>query len=207
MPPLFHLAQTRARHIARQLLTDLGDDKVAVSDRYNAYDWIAHPNHQTCWAHLLRHFRRFELRGGESQTTGGNLLIYGEYLLHRWRRLKRGEITRRQFQKELPKHRENDFQVASLRCSIVTIDEPVSPVSGFWRSLRPYSCLLAFPMLIPPTMFCERTLRHAVIWRKLSLGNDSDAGHYLCRTHPQCAGNLSATESQSLQLPATACPC
>ncbi len=172
---LFHLAQTRARHIARQLLIDVGDDKVAVSDRYNAYDWIAHPNHQTCWAHLLRHFARFEMRGGESQTTGGNLIIYSQYLLHRWRCLKKGEITRRQFNKELPKHREMIFKWLHFGAHC---DHRRTRVSC-QKILAQYETLFVFtrfPNVDPTNNVCERALRHAVIWRKLSYGNDSDAG-------------------------------
>jgi transposase len=72
---LFHLVRSRVRSIARQLLKDV-EDKVVVSDRYNAYDWIADPHHQACWAHMLRHFKRFELRDSESQIAGGMLLTH-----------------------------------------------------------------------------------------------------------------------------------
>lgn len=171
---LFHLVRSRARRIARQLLKDV-EDKVVVSDRYNAYDWIADPHHQTCWAHLLRHFKRFELRGGESQITGGNLLIYGEYLLHRWRRLKDGTITRREFQQEFPKHREMIFKWLTFGASC---DHRRTRISC-QRILRQYETLFVFtryPNVDPTNNVCERALRHAVIWRKLSFGNDSDNG-------------------------------
>lgn len=171
---LFHLVQSRARSIARKLLKDV-EDKVVVSDRYNAYDWIADPHHQTCWAHLLRHFKRFEMRGGESQTVGGNLLIYGEYLLHRWQQLKNGEITRRHFQNELPKHRENIFKWLQFGAQGNHRRTRIS----CQRILKQYETLFVFtryPNVDPTNNVCERALRHAVIWRKLSFGNDSDAG-------------------------------
>lgn len=171
---LFHLVRSRATSIARQLLKDV-EDKVVVSDRYSAYNWIADPHHQTCWAHLLRHFKRFELRDGESQTAGGMLLIYGEYLLHRWRRLKDGMITRREFQQELPRHREmiHKWLIFGANC-----DHRRTRVSC-QRILKQYETLFVFtryPNVDPTNNICERALRHAVIWRKLSFGNDSDSG-------------------------------
>ncbi|MBI1184854.1 IS66 family transposase [bacterium] len=171
---LFHLARTRTRHIARQLLSDV-EDRVAVSDRFTAYDWIAHPKHQTCWAHLLRHFRRFELRDGQSQTAGGMLLMYGEYLLHRWRQLKDGTISRREFQNELPRHREMIYKWLHFGTHC---DHRRTRISC-QKILAQYETLFVFtryPNVDPTNNVCERALRHPVIWRKLCYGNDSDAG-------------------------------
>lgn len=171
---LFHLVRSRATSIAHHLLKDI-NDAVVVSDRYNAYNWIADPQHQTCWAHLLRHFKRFEMRGGESYTTGAMLIQYGEYLLHRWRRLRNGDISRREFQKELSQHRQDIYKWLKFGANC---DHRRTRVSC-QRILQQYETLFVFtryPNVDPTNNVCERALRHPVIWRKLSFGNDSDDG-------------------------------
>ncbi len=61
--------------------------------------------HQTCWAHLLRHFKRLELRDEESAEVGAWLVRYSEYLLHRWRQVCDGHLARSDFDAEMPQHR------------------------------------------------------------------------------------------------------
>ena len=101
--------------------------------------------------------------------------MYSEYLLHRWRRVKDGTITRRDFQKEFSKHREMIFKWLDYG---TRIDHRRTRVS-WQRILKPYETLFVFtryPNVDPTNNVGELALRHPAIWRKLCYGNDSDSG-------------------------------
>ena len=100
---LFHIAPHRDQATAQRLLGD-NPDNVSTSDRFSAYNGLDPQRHQTCWAHLIRTFRRFQLRDGPSRCIGGMLEHYADYLLHRWRQDKRGHLSRDDFLTEVPQH-------------------------------------------------------------------------------------------------------
>jgi transposase len=97
------VADKRDAAVAQALL-GASTDQVSTSDRFTAYNWLDDERHQTCWAHLLRTWRRFQLRDGPSVQVGGMLEIHTDYLLHRWRELQRGHLSRADFLAEVPQH-------------------------------------------------------------------------------------------------------
>jgi hypothetical protein len=113
---LFHISANRKRSTAEKLLGD-DPDALTTSDRFTAYARLDPQRHQTCWAHLLRAFKRFRLRDGPSAQVGGMLEMYGDYLLHRWREVKRGHLSRADFLNEVPQH----------QALCVTMSETTSP--------------------------------------------------------------------------------
>jgi transposase len=171
---LFHIAPHRDQATAQSLLGD-NPDSVSTSDRFTAYNGLDPDRHQTCWAHLMRTFRRFQLRDGPSQRIGGMLEIYGDYLLHRWRAVKRGHLSRVDFRTEVPQHQADIRRWLELgACS-----SHQATAGTCRRLLRQWPILWTFTRyegVEPTNNAVERALRPAVIWRKLCYGTASAAG-------------------------------
>lgn len=171
---LFHIAPRRNQAAAQALLGD-NSEAISTSDRFTAYNGLDPERHQTCWAHLNRTFRRFQLRDGPSQRVGGMLEIYADYLLHRWREVKRGHLSRDDFLVEVSQHQ------ADIRrwLEIGACASHPSTAGTCRRLLRQWPILWTFTRytgIEPTNNAVERALRHGVIWRKLCYGTASEAG-------------------------------
>jgi transposase len=171
---VFRIAPRRNQATAQALLGN-NPDAVSTSDRFTAYNSRDPEHHQTCWAHLVRAFRRFQLRDGPSQRIGVMLEIYADYLLHRWREVKRGHLSRDDFLAEVPQH-----QADIRHCLEVGACAPHTSTAGTCRRLlRQWPMLWTFTRydgIEPTNNAAERALRHGVIWRKLCYGTASEAG-------------------------------
>ncbi|MEO1441219.1 MAG: transposase [Chloroflexota bacterium] len=131
--------------------------------------------HQTCWAHLLRAFRRFQLRDGPSAQVGGMLDIYSDYLLHRWRDVKRGHLSRVDFLNEVPQHQAHIRHWLEIGSGL----DQEQTAGTCRRLLRQWPILWTFTRfegVEPTNNAVERALRHGVIWRKLCYGTASENG-------------------------------
>ena len=86
---------------------------IVGSDRWSAYNWLAPPRRQLCWAHLKRDSLREKLveRGGESQRLGEAFLGQVESLCRLWQRVRDGTLSRQDFQ----------TQVAPIRTQVHTL--------------------------------------------------------------------------------------
>lgn len=171
---VFHIAPRRDQATAQALLGD-HPEATSTSDRFTAYNGLDPERHQTCWAHLIRTFRRFQLRDGPSQRVGGMLEDYADYLLHRWREVKRGHVSRDDFLTEVPQH-----QADIRRWLEIGACTPHTSTAGTCRRLlRQWPILWTFTRydgIEPTNNAVERALRHGVIWRKLCYGTASEAG-------------------------------
>ena len=171
---LFRIVASRAAAIAEELL---GADShgSTTSDRWTGYNFLRGERHQTCWAHLLRHFKRLELRDNASAEVGAHLVLYSEYLLHRWRQVREGELSRSDFEAELPQHR-HDIETWLERGAKVRHKKTAGLCRGLLRHSEMLWTFTRHPGVEPTNNDAERALRHGVIWRKLCYGTDSAAG-------------------------------
>lgn len=171
---LFRIVASRAAAIAEELLgADSGGS--TTSDRWAGYNFLRGERHQTCWAHLLRHFKRLELRDDASAEVGAHLVLYSEYLLHRWRQVRQGELSRADFEAELPQHR-HDIETWLERGTNVEHKKTAGLCRGLLRHAEMLWTFTRHPGVEPTNNEAERALRHGVIWRKLCYGTDSAAG-------------------------------
>jgi transposase len=171
---LFRVAARRDAVVAQQLL-GASTDNISTSDRFTAYNWLDDERHQTCWAHLLRMWRRFQLRDGPSAQVGGMLEIHTDYLLHRWRELQRGHLSREDFLVEVPQHQRAIHHWLEIGARL----DHKTTAGTCRRLLRHQSMLWTFtryPNVDPTNNAVERALRHGVIWRKLCYGTASERG-------------------------------
>ena len=171
---LFHISPNRKRSTAEALLGD-DPDATTTSDRFTAYNRLDPQCHQTCWAHLLRAFRRFQLRDGPSTQVGGMLEMYGDYLLHRWREVKRGHLSRDDFLVEVPQH-QADVRRWLETGACLDHDQTAGTCRRLLRHWPILWTFTRFDGVEPTNNAVERALRHAVIWRKLSYGTASEGG-------------------------------
>lgn len=172
---LFRIAPDRHEREAKTLLGDRFQG-IACSDRWWAYNYLAPERRQVCWSHLIRDFTA-QSEGLEPEQSFGQAGL---------------EIAARLFQAW------DDFQLDGDRAQLL---ERVAPLRGELKPLlqrhagkQPKykrtrglarNLLKVWPALwtfserdgVEPTNNrAERGLRGAVIYRKLSLGSQSEAG-------------------------------
>lgn len=149
---------------------------VVCSDRWSAYHSLDLAFRQLCWAHLKRDFQKWLDRGGEAGVAigqGGAEAVRRIFAL--WRDFREKRIGRSALQAALIPVQDQ------LRVALQTGEaSDDAPVRRFCRNiLAVYPALWTFVRLedVEPTNnHAERTLRRAVIWRKVSFGNHSEAG-------------------------------
>ena len=155
---------------------------VVGSDRWHAYNDLELLNRQLCRAHLKRDFQKWLDRGGECAPIGEAGLAAVKRLFELWRDFRQGLIDRPALQVAM-----KPVQEALQRTLEAQGGSADKRVRCFCRKI-----LAVFPALwtytrledVEPTNnHAERTLRMAVIWRKVSFGSHSEGG---CRF----AGNV-----------------
>jgi len=171
---LFHIIASRASEVASGLLgtTEPG---ITTSDRYSAYHFLRGERHQTCWAHLLRHFKRLTLRNAGSRLIGEMLILYTEYLLHRWRRVRDGTLSRADFLAQVPQH-QHDIRWWLEQGAQLKHPKTATLCGGLLKHFEMLWTFTRHEGVEPTNNAVERALRHGVIWRKLCYGTDSQMG-------------------------------
>lgn len=174
---VFKIQARRNTEAARRLLGKAVG--ILTTDRGGMYDWWGLWARQVCWAHLERDFSKIAARGGESAIIGSGLLDLSDELMHYWHRIRDGTLRRETFRRYML------IGAASVQARLRALLEQGT------RSAQPQTArtcaklLAAFPAmwtfvetpgLEPTNNEAERSLRHGVIWRKLSHGTQSHAG-------------------------------
>jgi transposase len=165
------------RHAA-EAQTMLGEryNGVVCSDRWAAYDYLDPARRQLCWAHLLRDFTAHSEGMGEQEAFGTAGLVIAHDLFNTWQQFQQdGDRAALQ------------AAIAPLQAKLRTELEHASRKSTKTRYHRQFArnLLKRWPALwtfshtvgVEPTNnHAERGLRGAVIYRKLSLGTQSERG-------------------------------
>jgi transposase len=171
---VFRIARSRAGAVAAELLGE-EPKPIVISDRFPGYEWIGLKSRQVCWAHLRRDFQAMIDRGGDGAEVGRRLLWQSDKLFESWHKARDGTIQRSTFLQTVawlrPMARSTLERGAACACpkSATTCAE----------LLRLWECLWTFTRVEgvgPTNNAAERALRHAVIWRRISGGTDSEAG-------------------------------
>lgn len=145
------------------------------SDRWTAYGIIDLFHRQVCWAHLKRDFQKWVDWGRESLPIGRAGLEAVQQLFAVWRDFRAGVLDRPGLAAALEPVSQNLHAAleAGLSC-------PNKKAARFCRNvLGVYPALWTFARVAgvePTNNVAERTLRLAVIWRKISFGNHSEGG-------------------------------
>lgn len=171
---VFVIRRSRGGEVARELLGK-GFQGTLVSDRWSGYGWVKVAQRQMCWAHLKRHFVAFEDHGPKARRLGRALQRATRKLFHELNRARDGTIKYATFRNQVrPLQRRIE---ALLRRGVAC---PSKKVAGMCReivALRPALWTFLWrPCVEPTNNHGERVLRHAVVWRRSSLGTDSEVG-------------------------------
>ncbi len=171
---VFRVARSRAGSVARDLLGEQ-PKPIVISDRFPGYEWIGLKSRQVCWAHLRRDMQAMIDRDGDGAEVGRRLLWQSGKLFESWHKVRDGTIQRSTFLQTVawlrPMVRSTLESGSGCACpkTATTCDE----------LLRLWDCLWTFTRVegVEPTNnAAERALRHAVIWRRISGGTDSEVG-------------------------------
>jgi transposase len=171
---LFRVAQDRHEHRARELLD--GNQGIVTSDRWWAYNHLPLRRRQLCWAHLRRDFKAHAEGIGAEKEFGEHGLKICDELFWAWEvYIHTGQRARLR------------SDIRRLRCELKPILRQYSDKAPRYKRTRGMArnLLKAWPALwtfadrrgVEPTNnHAERSLRGAVIYRKLSLGSQSERG-------------------------------
>jgi transposase len=165
------------RHAAEaQIMLGERYNGIVCSDRWRAYDYLDPTRRQLCWAHLRRDFTAHSEGMGEQEEFGNAGLVVAHNLFDAWE----------QFQHD-GKRAALQARIAPLQTKLRAELEHASRKSTKTKYHRQFArnLLKRWPALwtfshtngVEPTNnHAERGLRGAVIYRKLSLGTQSERG-------------------------------
>jgi transposase len=170
---VFLVRAHRSTEVARELLGKVTG--VLVADRYKGYLYWPADAYQFCWAHPIRDFVAMSERGGDSQRIGEALLDETQTMFALWHRVCEGRLTRFFFQIHMGPVRR---RVEALLAKGAALTHPKS--AGLCRSLLERAPALwtfvAIEGVEPTNNSGERSVRHGVLWRKVSFGTQSERG-------------------------------
>jgi transposase len=149
---------------------------IVCSDRYPGYDYLDPTRRQICWSHLLRDFTAHSEGMGEQKDFGNAGLRIAHDLFKAWH----------QFQQDTDRDG-LQARIAPLQTNLRAQLEHASrksPRTKYHRQfarnlLKRWAGLWTFTQtdgVEPTNNHAERGLRGAVIYRKLSLGTQSERG-------------------------------
>ena len=171
---VFTVGRNRSAEVAKSLLGDK-EDLVLTSDRYSAYNWKSTYWRQLCWSHLRRDFQAMIDRGGLGEPIGRRLLKLSDGVFKLWHRRRDDPWETDAMRKRILRMRPTVGRVlrAGTRCGCArtsgTCVEILRVEEGLWN----FACNADVE---PTNNAAERALRHAVIWRRIAGGTDSESG-------------------------------
>jgi transposase len=172
---VLRIAPTRHASEAKTLLGERFPG-IVCSDRYPGYDYLDPTRRQLCWAHLARDFTAHSEGMSEQEDFGYGGLVIAHDLFAAWDNYQQDSDRARLQAKTAP-----------LQDRLRTLLEQAarkSPKTKYHRSfaknlLKRWPALWTFSHtdgVEPTNNHAERGLRGAVIYRKLSLGTQSEQG-------------------------------
>ena len=170
----FKLCIGRGKANLRELLGQRPQGTVG-SDRCGAYNIVDLAMRQVCWAHLKRDFQKWLDRGGEGVAIGQAGLVAVAQVFALWRDFRQGQMDRSTLRTKLgPICVELHHALEAQRdCTDKRVRRFCRNILGVYPALWTFARVEGVE---PTNNHAERTLRLAVIWRKISFGNHSEAG-------------------------------
>jgi transposase len=171
---VFRVARSRAGAVARDLL-GAEPKSVVISDRFPGYEWIDLGSRQVCWAHLRRDFQAMIDRDVGGADVGRPLLRQSNTLFESWHKARDGTIRRSTFLRYMAWLRpmvRRSLERGS-RCACAKTAATCGELLRLWDGLWTFTHVEGVE---PTNNAAERALRHAVIWRRISGGTDSEGG-------------------------------
>jgi transposase len=170
---VFLVQRRRSGEAARALLGTFRG--ILVSDRWSAYLPWPLQQRQLCWAHLKRDFHFISERGSEAGWIGEELLENTRKLFALWHAVRDGTLSWAVFRRNVRPVRDEIEMLFDIgaRCDDAKVSgmcaELLKVKDALWSFVRVRG-------VEPTNNLAERSLRHAVLWRKASFGTHSANG-------------------------------
>jgi transposase len=148
-----------------------------TTDRYNAYNSHEGPR-QLCWSHADRDFEKIADREGFDKWVGEQLLRCKDTVFDLWHRLKDGRITRNELIRQIEAGPKEEMRVlfkagaAHEGCR----NKTRATCNDFFNRFDQLWVFVYTENIEPTNNKAEQSLRHGVIWRKLTYGSQSEEG-------------------------------
>ena len=157
---------------AKALLGEFGG--YLGSDRWGAYNYWELRKRQICWSHLIRDFVGFSERKGSAEI-GKLLLLETRKMFELWKRVRDGTLARSSFRVYMTPIRRG--VEALLRKGTRCRNSKTRGMCKMILKLRPALWTFVRVEGVEPTNnVAERTIRHAVLYRKGCFGTQSEEG-------------------------------
>jgi transposase len=171
---VFLIRLSRGAVVAKELL-GAGFAGYLVSDRWSGYTWVELRRRQVCWAHLKRDFQKIAEAQGDLARIGQSLLEQTQRLFKLWHRVRDGTLKRSSFATYASAIRGEIC--ALLEQGMACADAKIAGMCRKILSVEPAMWTFVRVVGVEPTNNDgERSVRHAVLWRKGSYGTQSEAG-------------------------------
>jgi transposase len=172
---LFRIAPDRHQREAKALLGE-GFTGIACSDRWWAYDYLDPERRQLCWAHLARDLTAHSEGLAAQKEFGEAGLQIAAAVLQAWHEFRESGDRARLLEQVAPRKQElRALLEHAARKSTKTKYHRLFAKNLLKR--WPALCTFTLSDGVEPTNnHAERGLRGAVIYRKLSLGSQSEQG-------------------------------
>ena len=170
---VFLVQAHRSAQAARKLLGSFAG--ILGSDRAKCYGRYPLELRQLCWAHLLRAFEAFAECKEPVGEIGRALLAEGRQMFKWWHKVRDGTLPRTMFQRNMePLERRVEDLLEQAACGpdpkvAGTCVEILSVKDALWT-------FVDHEGVEPTNNESEREVRQGVIWRKMSLGSQSQRG-------------------------------
>jgi transposase len=172
---VFRIAPDRHQREAKTLL-GANFAGIACSDRWWAYDYLDPQRRQVCWAHLLRDFTAHSDGLAAQKEFGEAGLALAADVFAAWDEYRRDRDRARLIARITPpKHELRALLTRAARKSTKTKRHRLfaKNLLKLWPALWTFTIIEGVE---PTNNHAERGLRGAVIYRKLSLGSQSEQG-------------------------------
>jgi transposase len=152
-------------------------NKLLTTDRYAAYN-DHQGERQLCLGHIDRDFEKIEGRGNFDGTVGEYLKTEMDGVFKLWHSFKDGAISHPEMREQIESQHVSSLKVLlEIGATAVnvtsktqnTCDNLLKDFSNMWTFLKHEG-------VEPTNNLGERDLRHGVLWRKISFGNQSESG-------------------------------
>jgi transposase len=149
---------------------------VICSDRWSAYQAIPLEQRQICWAHLKRDFQAMVDRGGPAGALGEELLFHTDVLFELWYKVRDGTRGRRWLRRQVEQWLRGEVRLLLERGAGCACAETAGTCAKILEVEETLWTFARVEGVEPTNNAAERALRPAVLRRKRSFGNHSEAG-------------------------------
>lgn len=178
----FTVFALRRSRKAQELYAYVGENFAGTVGCDRAKMYVRMARIQWCWAHLIRDFQALiDSRNGQAKRLGHDLLRSVTAMFKLWDRVRDGTLTRRGFQRLMQPIR-REVEALLLRGAFSGNALFAGSCDEIWLGRANLWTFVDVAGVEPTNNAAERALRHAVIWRKLSFGTQSDSGSRFVET-------------------------